>query len=56
VARGWGQHIQSFASMGMVAVRHKEVQPEDIERVIEAAKAVAIPQDRQVPACVAARF
>lgn len=43
-----GQHIQSFASSGMVAVRHKEVQHEDIDRVIEAAKAVAIPQDRQV--------
>src|SRR5580704_8068199 len=43
-----GQHVQSFASGGMVAVRHKEVGPEDIERVIEAAKAVAIPQDRQV--------
>jgi cell division protein FtsA len=43
-----GHHIQSLASSGMVAVRHKEVQPEDIERVIEAAKAVVIPQDRQV--------
>jgi cell division protein FtsA len=43
-----GQHIQSFASAGMVAVRHKEVRQEDIDRVIEAAKAVAIPQDRQV--------
>lgn len=43
-----GQHIQSFSSLGMVAVRHKEVQQEDIDRVIEAAKAVAIPQDRQV--------
>src|SRR5258708_4813526 len=43
-----GQHIQSFSSTGMVAVRHKEVQQEDIDRVIEAAKAVAIPQDRQV--------
>jgi cell division protein FtsA len=43
-----GQHIQSFASSGMVAVRHKEVQQEDIDRVIEAAKAIAIPQDRQV--------
>lgn len=43
-----GQHIQSFASSGMVAVRHKDVQQEDIDRVIEAAKAVAIPQDRQV--------
>lgn len=43
-----GQHVQSFASSGMVAVRHKEVHQEDIDRVIEAAKAVAIPQDRQV--------
>jgi len=43
-----GQHIESFASSGMVAVRHKEVQAEDIERVIEAAKAIVIPQDRQV--------
>lgn len=43
-----GQHIQSFASGGMVAIRHKEVQQEDIDRVIEAAKAIAIPQDRQV--------
>jgi cell division protein FtsA len=43
-----GQHIQSMASSGMVAIRHKEVQQEDIDRVIEAAKAVAIPQDRQV--------
>ncbi|HMN68408.1 MAG TPA: cell division protein FtsA [Bdellovibrionales bacterium] len=43
-----GQHIQSFASSGMVAIRNKEVQQDDIDRVIEAAKAVAIPQDRQV--------
>jgi cell division protein FtsA len=43
-----GNQIQSFASSGMVAVRSKEIRQEDIERVIEAAKAVAIPQDRQV--------
>ncbi|MGE0527143.1 MAG: cell division protein FtsA, partial [Bdellovibrionales bacterium] len=43
-----GQHVQGFASGGMVAIRNKEVQQEDIDRVIEAAKAVAIPQDRQV--------
>ncbi len=43
-----GNHIQSFASSGMVAIRHKEVKQEDIDRVIEAAKAVVIPQDRQV--------
>ncbi len=43
-----GPHIQSQSSTGMVAIRHKEVQQDDIDRVIEAAKAVAIPQDRQV--------
>lgn len=43
-----GQHIQSLSSAGMVAIRHKEVQQDDIDRVIEAAKAIAIPQDRQV--------
>lgn len=43
-----GSHVQSFASGGMIAIRHKEVRQEDIDRVIEAAKAVAIPQDRQV--------
>lgn len=43
-----GSHVQSFDSSGMVAVRNREVNQEDIERVIEAAKAVAIPNDRQV--------
>lgn len=43
-----GTHIESFDSQGMVAIRNKEVSEEDIERVIEAAKAVAIPSDRQV--------
>jgi cell division protein FtsA len=43
-----GSHIQSFDSSGMVAIRNKEVGAEDIDRVIEAAKAVAIPNDRQV--------
>lgn len=43
-----GHHVHSFASNGMIAIRHKEVVQEDIDRVIEAAKAVAIPQDRQV--------
>jgi cell division protein FtsA len=43
-----GSHIRSFDSRGMVAVRSKEVRPDDIERVIEAAKAVAVPSDRIV--------
>ena len=43
-----GTHIQSFASAGMVAVSNEEIANEDVLRVIEAAKAVAIPTDRQV--------
>lgn len=43
-----GTHIRSFDSKGMVAIRNKEVSESDIDRVIEAAKAVAVPADRQV--------
>ncbi|MEI7972899.1 MAG: cell division protein FtsA, partial [Bdellovibrio sp.] len=43
-----GVHIKSFDSKGMVAVKTKEVSAQDVERVIEAAKAVAVPTDRQV--------
>ncbi|MFN3455482.1 MAG: cell division protein FtsA, partial [Pseudobdellovibrio sp.] len=38
-----GSHIHSFDSKGMVAVKNKEVTQQDIDRVIEAAKAVIIP-------------
>jgi cell division protein FtsA len=43
-----GTHIQSFDSRGMVAVKNKEVTEDEINRVIEAAKAVAVPGDREV--------
>lgn len=43
-----GNHITSFDSKGMVAIKNKEVTASEIERVIEAAKAVAVPADRQV--------
>ena len=43
-----GTHVKSFDSRGMIAIRNKEVKNEDIARVIEAAKAVAVPADRQV--------
>lgn len=43
-----GSHIRSFDSRGMVAIKNKEVNTQDIERVIEAAKAVAVPTDRAV--------
>ncbi|MBL4588105.1 cell division protein FtsA [Candidatus Babeliales bacterium] len=43
-----GGHIQSFNSKGVVAIKRRDVMPDDIERVIEAAKAVPIPQDREI--------
>ena len=43
-----GNHLKSLNSHGIVGVKNKEVAPSDIERVIEAAKAVAIPLDREV--------
>ena len=43
-----GGHIKGFNSHGIVAVKNKEVMARDLERVIDAAKAVAIPMDREV--------
>jgi cell division protein FtsA len=43
-----GAHIKAFHSEGVVAIRDREVRAGDIERVIEAAKAVNIPQDREI--------
>ena len=43
-----GGHIKGFNSQGFVAVKDKEVREADITRVIDAAKAVAIPLDREV--------
>jgi len=43
-----GGHIKGFNSHGVVAVKDKEVRETDLRRVIDAAKAVAIPLDREV--------
>jgi cell division protein FtsA len=43
-----GSHIHSFNSNGVVAIRDSEVSNADVERVIEAAKAVAIPTDQRI--------
>lgn len=43
-----GSHVRSLNSNGMVAIRDKEVLPSDIERVIDAAKALAIPADQKI--------
>ncbi len=43
-----GSHIKGFNSHGVIAVKGGEVGARDVERVIDAAKAVAIPLDREV--------
>ncbi len=43
-----GSHIKSFNSHGMVAIKDKEVQQYDVDRVIETARAVNIPMEQQV--------
>ena len=43
-----GGHIKGFNSHGVIALKDKEVTRKDIDRVIEAASAVAIPMDREI--------
>jgi len=43
-----GSHLRSQNSHGIVAIKNQEVSHLDIERVIDAAKAVAIPLDREI--------
>ena len=43
-----GNHIYSFNSTGVVAIKGKEITESDVNRVIEAAKAVVIPSEREV--------
>lgn len=43
-----GGHITGFNSRGIVAIKGKEVTQNDVDRVIDAARAVAIPMDREV--------
>ena len=43
-----GSHIRSLNSHGIVAIRDREVYALDVERVIDAAQAVAIPADQRV--------
>ena len=45
-----GDHIRSINSRGVIAVARKdnEIGPADVDRVVEAAKAIAIPMDREI--------
>jgi cell division protein FtsA len=48
VAGSAGSHIKGFNSHGVVAVKTREVGAGDVERVVDAARAVALPMDREV--------
>ena len=43
-----GSHIRSLNSHGIVAISDREVSASDVERVVEAARAVAIPADQKI--------
>jgi cell division protein FtsA len=43
-----GSHIRSINSHGIVAIRDREVSQSDVDRVIDAAKAIAIPADQKI--------
>ncbi len=43
-----GSHIRSLNSHGIVAIKDREVFSQDLERVIDAAQAVAIPADQRI--------
>ncbi len=43
-----GGHIKGINSQGVIAIKNREVTTEDVRRVIDAAKAIAIPMDREV--------
>ncbi len=43
-----GTHVQSLNSHGVIAVKSREVTQADIDRVLDAAKTIAMPYDRQI--------
>src|SRR5210317_1252097 len=43
-----GGHIKGMNSQGVIAIKNREVTRDDARRVIDAAKALAIPMDREV--------
>src|SRR5215813_1095733 len=45
-----GGHIRGINSRGVVAVsgKHREVGPADVERALDAARAINLPQDREI--------
>lgn len=43
-----GGHIKSFNSTGVVAIKNRDIRQDDIDRVIEAAKAIPLPKDQHI--------
>ncbi|WML89873.1 cell division protein FtsA [Thiothrix lacustris] len=43
-----GSHVRSLNSHGIVAIKDKEVTLNDVERVMDAARAVAVPADQRI--------
>lgn len=43
-----GTHIQSLNSHGVIAIKSREVTQADLDRVMDAARAIALPFDRQI--------
>ena len=43
-----GSHIQSVNSQGVIALKHREVTKKDVERVIETAKMISLPPEKQI--------
>lgn len=43
-----GNHIQGHNSHGLIAIKGREITQADVDRVIDAAKSVAIPTDREI--------
>jgi cell division protein FtsA len=43
-----GSHIKGFNSHGLIAIKQREIRREDIDRVVDAARAVPIPPDQEI--------
>jgi cell division protein FtsA len=43
-----GPHVNGMKSTGIIAVKNQEITGREIERVIEAARVVALPEDREI--------
>lgn len=43
-----GSHIKGFNSHGLIAIKQREIRQDDIDRVIDAARAVPFPPDQEI--------